>query len=282
YWNKGLKRGKSPSQKRWAEEHFGDIAALENEFRRLAHPRAADSAATADPDGGATTPLGKTSPPSRVPVAAAGAEPGVDPTPTTIAHGTVRMEDHPDFPALKQELEELGYSLVPVEDKSDPPHVAVRHIFDSSGNRIRIEREVRIHPGMRFLDLEHERDHVYQMRDRFRNGEDLPTEVLKEDGKGKLTAANFVPRMKKWQDAIIEYHVRLQEYIRLAERGVDQEILDKHLQGVKAHRSNYWRTGLKEGRSKTQTRWARQHLPDIAELERRVHQVSEAPPQGGQ
>ena len=249
YWKKGVKKGRSLSQTAWAERHFPDIPTLEARVQEL---RAGPLMASAD------------------------AYRGLDPTPTTIAHGTVRMEEHPDFPALRQELEDLGFRLVPVSNPSDAPHVEVRRILDEDGNLLRTEREVQVREGMRFLDLEHERDHVYQMVQRF--DEPVPTTVWEQKANGRLKEISNSPaRMKDWQDAIIEYHVRLQEYIRLAERGVDADTLREHLDGLDLHHNRYWFKGINRKYNINHQKWADKHFPDIPDLQRRAYELRTTP-----
>jgi predicted ABC-type ATPase len=196
-------------------------------------------------------------------LAGAGAERGVDPTPRSIEQGTVRMEEHPSFPHVVEELSDLGYSLVHTEGD---PHVVVRHVMDRAGNILEIQHEVHVQRGMRFLDLEHELAHVHQMTERFPEGPP-PTHI---DGKPKIVP----PKMKGWQDAVLEYHVRLEEYIRLAERAVDPEILAKHAESVDEWRAAY-RKHVDTGRpfEEAERGWARSHFPEIPQLERTVHDL---------
>jgi hypothetical protein len=127
------------------------------------------------------------------------------------------MEEHPEFPQVVNELRRLGYELV--ETAADP-HVVIRHIVDRHGNVLGAEREIHLRPGMRFLDLEHELGHVHQLTGpaRFPDGP-LPTEHVFERPNGvRVKAKLHGPELKRWQDACIEYHVRLQEFLRLSAR----------------------------------------------------------------
>jgi hypothetical protein len=217
-------------------------------------------------------PDGWTGGPDDTRLAGAGAEPGVDPTAESIAQGTVRMEDHPAFPNLRTELRELGYDLVPTTGN---PHVEIRHIVDDGGRLLLVEREVRVQEGMRFLDLEHERGHVLQMTDRARFPDGPPpTEVWRRQPDGSLREVVDAPdRMTAWQDRIVEYHVRLEEFIRLTERGVDPVVLAQHASGLDDARAEYWDRGVKRDLSPTRSGWAREHFPDIPALEERAAQL---------
>jgi hypothetical protein len=206
------------------------------------------------------------------PLATAGAETGEAPTPRSIEQGTVRMEDHPEFPQVVHDLAQRGIDLVHTQGD---PHVVTRHVIDESGQAIKVEAELHARPGMRFLDLEHELGHVDQMmdRNRFPDGPP-PVEVVRQHPDGTRTAVSHAPSaLKGWQDPIVEYHNRLVEYIRLAERGVDPAVLREHAEGVDQWRDRYWRKGLKKGFSESQGAWAQAHFPDIAALEGRVQQL---------
>lgn len=206
------------------------------------------------------------------PLRSAGAEPGVDPTPESIRQGTVRMEEHPDFPRVVEELDGLGFSLV--EDR-DGPRVAIRRVVDQTRTIIARECEVRVVPGMRFIDLEHELGHVRQMTDpgRFPDGPpDSEVELQRSNGNRK-PLRNVPDQLAPWQDVIVEYHVRLQEYIRLAERGVDDEILAEHAKGVDEHQVAYRERGLGHPSMTRGRKWVQQHFGDISELSQRVNDL---------
>ena len=80
------------------------------------------------------------------------------------------MEQHPDYPALVAHLAQRGYPLVV---QTQEPHAVFKRMCDKQGTILREEKYVSVEAGMRFLDLEHEADHVAQLEDRF--GGTLPT-----------------------------------------------------------------------------------------------------------
>ncbi|GIF04473.1 hypothetical protein Asi03nite_20110 [Actinoplanes siamensis] len=195
----------------------------------------------------------------------AGAEVGEAATPETIRQGTVRMELHPEFPRVVEYLEQHGFRLV--EDPQGARAVQ-RDVYDVTGrNLLRTEREVRHLDGMRFLDLEHEVDHVRQLVDRFEGK--VATEAVRErPGNTRKLIENAQGILGKLDNKVVEYHVRLQEYIRLSERGVDAEILAAHAGGVETARSEYQAAVSGRGNQR-RADWARQHFADIPELRRR-------------
>lgn len=75
--------------------------------------------------------------------------------------------------------------------------------------------------------------------------------------------------MTNWQNAIIEYHNRLLEFLRLYDRDASPELLREHAQGVNKWRVQYREKGLKGGRSPTRHAWLQKHFPDIPDLESR-------------
>lgn len=124
-------------------------------------------------------------------------------------------------------------------------------------------------------DLEHELGHVHQLTDRFPD-EPLVTDVVKTLSDGRTVSGKgpeLAGTMTSWQDAIMEYHVRLQEFLRLAERGVDPALLREHAKGVDHWYDEYWKKGISKRRSRTRVAWAEQHFADIAPLQEQVEQI---------
>lgn len=208
---------------------------------------------------------------------------GLDPTPETIKDGTVRMENHPHFQSTVEALKSRGVTLA---EGPPPPHVMVRKIIKPDGTFIRNDIEIVYQKGMRYLDLEHEIGHVDQVLDkaRFPDGP-VPIEVKTQHADGTLSdAPSQVGVLRTWQDAIVEYHNRLQEIVRLSERGASTPVLEEHIGNLEKHAREYANRGIKatvsrEGvrgpsRSPTQGEWQKQHFPDIETLEARVKQIS--------
>lgn len=182
-------------------------------------------------------------------------------TANSVAHGTVRMEEHPGYAAMMNEATAKGFTI-----KHGPARLKITRIHDEKTGAIEIRRELFVTPGMRFLDLEHEIGHLRQLA---RFGESTPVTdvaVRRADGtegkaKGNLLAGIF----KSDQNDIIEYHNRLDEVIRLAERGVPVPVLKEHSDYL-----NQWRMAA-ENSGLGRRSWARTHFPEIPELERKVN-----------
>jgi hypothetical protein len=68
-------------------------------------------------------------------------------------------------------------------------------------------------------------------------------------------------------NSVAEYHNRLEEYIRLAEREVPTAILEEHAEGLDHWRKKAETDGL--GRAGSLDEWAQRYFPDIPALEAR-------------
>jgi hypothetical protein len=197
-----------------------------------------------------------------------GASSGLPPTPENIEMGTVRMEAHPKYASTIAEAEKSGFRVV----SSDRAQVVIRKVIDEKGQCLRIEKELHIQPGMRYLDLEHEMGHIRQATERF-GSNPPPTNIVIEHPGGAISTAKgeqLAGILKTDQNAVMEYHNRLEEYLRLHGRGAGEDILREH-----ASRWNYgigfWRRqavskGMNISNSKL-NQWTREHFPDLQELE---------------
>jgi hypothetical protein len=204
-------------------------------------------------------------------VLSSGAKPGIDATPDTVRQGTVRMEQHPDYGTQVAFLQENGFTVKPT--KGDP-RVVVRQVVGPDGTVLRVEREVLVQPGMRYLDLEHELGHVRQVLDttRFPEGP-KPTDIVTENGRPAPSQSGVLTTK---ENAVIEYHNRLQELVELDRRGLPRDVLREHLDGIdgvpgknKGWRQRY-RSATGGGEKSSMGQFARDRFPDIAPLEVQV------------
>lgn len=87
------------------------------------------------------------------------------------------------------------------------------------------------------------------------------------EAKGELQSGT----MKTEHDSAFEYHNRLQEWIRLAEREAPPDLLAEHAKGVVDWRMWSEAGGLgRSGGRGSFDRWVRATLPDLPDLERRA------------
>lgn len=198
----------------------------------------------------------------------ASARPGEAPTPEAIAHGTVRMEDHPAFKATLAEATSLGFKVL----ERSHARVSNVHVVDATGVVIEARRELHIVPGMRYLDLEHEMGHIRQLV-RFGSSPPPTAKLVRlpngaeVHAEGNLASGVLTSRM----NTIVEYHNRLDEYVRLAGRGAPRAVLDEHATGLSEWRLAAESAGLGYERASIHV-WAKQHFPDIPSLEARCRE----------
>jgi hypothetical protein len=175
------------------------------------------------------------------------------------------MEEHPDYGKAKAELEAAGYKVVPGDP---PPHVERVQYVDGAGNAVGgVHQRVVVQPGMRFLDLEHEAGHVRQFRDRFGGDPPLTDRLVERPGRPPRPANDQSGVLSNRQNDIAEFHNRLQEYNRLAQRRVSPEILTEHAREMSHWYEQYRKAVIGwKGAETRQTPWAREHFSDIASL----------------
>lgn len=193
---------------------------------------------------------------------------GQSPTPETIRQGTVRMEDHPDYNAAIQKVKNAGFEI----RISGEAAVEWTEFYDLNQNLVRVEKVLHVAAGMRYIDLEHELGHFEQLTTRF--GDKVPPLQKKiELPSGHRRDVDVLAGiMTMKQIAILEYHNRLVEFIRLYERGVDVEILNSHAYdqyGVEDSYIDYQRKGINWGKSTTGWAFINTHLPELPELEKK-------------
>ena len=202
----------------------------------------------------------------------AGAKPGKEPTPETIRLGTVRMEAHPEYQAVIQTAKNSGFEIK--YTKGDP-YVKVIEVRDRKRKIIRLEKVLGLQKGMRYIDLEHEIDHIKQL---LRFGEQglLTDRVIEYANGRRVKSRNEEGVITPWQNSILEYHNRLNEFLRLYERGVDVSTLKEHAEGVYEWQQIHFHKGLgghnrgRRGRPNSKQRekraWGRKYFGDISEL----------------
>jgi hypothetical protein len=154
-------------------------------------------------------------------------------TEQTIRWGTVKMQLHPKFEAMLKFLKERKVQLVEIEDIANDVAYTETMIYDKFGTLLRVEKKLEWHPEMRYLDLEHEIDHIIQFEKNLQGK--FCTELKIEKGPGRLSTSDnsmlgFTTRLQK---EFLEYEVRVTELFRLKERGAAKEILNEHLVGIK-------------------------------------------------
>ncbi|GAB5492701.1 MAG: hypothetical protein Phog2KO_29160 [Phototrophicaceae bacterium] len=209
-----------------------------------------------------------------------GARPGVAATEESIRTGEVVMELHPDYAQLLQELEEQGFSLEFFEPNLLPngtyPNVRVilGYIYNSpKGNRQLIDelRRIYVVRGMRYLDLEHEVDHVRQLTNSNYLNNQYAVHAYFQRGNGSLKEMGNIddlPVIRLWQNHIMEYHVRLREFIRLDTNNASRDLIEEHALGLNEARAEYYRAINRNG---DRSGWAQSHFNEIGNLQNQVY-----------
>lgn len=193
---------------------------------------------------------------------------GEDPSEETIRIGTVRMKEHPDFEELETSLSDKGIITKEVEDVTNDVGYTERIVLNARNQKIRTEKTLEWYPEMRFLDLEHEIDHIKQFEENL-NG-DYCTHLVQEKPQGLKTIEDSnLGWLNKPQKAFLEYEVRIREVERLKERGASKTLLDEHIEGLK-EAYNHFRDktkNLQSSKKRAFENWRYEHFPDFKDFD---------------
>lgn len=188
---------------------------------------------------------------------------GEQATAETIKWGTVKMQLHPKFNEIIQFLKDKNVKIIEVENIVEDVAYMELHVFDLQNNLIRTEKTLFWHPEMRFLDLEHEIDHIIQFEKNLNGKYSTITSLLKRAGvevDRELPHLGFTTKLQK---AFLEYEVRTREVFRLKERGIDKLVMEEHLEGLKDAYNTF--NDLFPGHPKDRFKfesWRKEHFPD--------------------
>jgi hypothetical protein len=193
-------------------------------------------------------------------------------TEQTIKWGTVKMQLHPRFGEMMKFLKERKVQLVEIEDVAAEVGYTETMIYDKFGTLLRVEKKLEWHPEMRFLDLEHEIDHVIQFEKNLEGK--FCTELKIEVSPGRIKVPSNSDRKlgytTKVQKALLEYDVRVKEFFRLKRRGVNGKILDEHIAGLENVMTEYTTELKKIRRSQSELsefkNWKDSYFPEFKEV----------------
>ncbi len=208
-----------------------------------------------------------------------GWEQGEPPTPESIRQGTVRMENHPDYEAAIQKALDAGFEI----RISGEAAIEWIELYDLNQKLIRIEKILHVANGMRYIDLEHELDHIKQFTTRF--GHTVPPlqKKIELPNGSRRNVDVLAGIMTTKHKIIVEYHNRLVEFIRLYERCVDIELLKDHAYGSLRNKRDgieYWyirylKKGINWQDSTTGMTWVETYFPDIDSLKEQYDKAIE-------
>jgi hypothetical protein len=194
---------------------------------------------------------------------------GEEATAESIKWGTVKMKLHPRFEEIMKFLKERKVELVEIENVAKDVGYTETRVYDKFDNLLRVEKKLEWYPEMRFLDLEHEVDHIIQFEKNLQGK--FCTDMKKILGEARTpkdytnSKLGFTTRLQK---EFLEYDVRAREIIRLKERSIISKLLDEHLVGLQKviDDYNFWykKAGLSERRIFVE--WKNKYFPDFKEL----------------
>ncbi|MBC8756670.1 hypothetical protein H2O64_18500 [Kordia sp. YSTF-M3] len=192
---------------------------------------------------------------------------GEEATEESIKWGTVKMKLHPRYEQILSFLKENKIRIIELDTDTFLKVGAgyrVRYVFGPKGKKfLRIEKEIEWHPEMRFLDLEHEIDHVLQFEKNLNN---KSVTVVSKEVNGKtidisLNKQILLGRLSDRKMIFLEAEVRIREVERLKTSNVPQNILKEHEDAL----NNFWLPKTKKAivDNKKLLIWVKEKFPDF-------------------
>lgn len=199
-----------------------------------------------------------------------GAKLGESPTEESIKVGTVRMEEHPNYQKLIKEVKDKGYEIV--EDET--AFVSLVEVINKNREIIAVEKKLHVLPRMRYLDLEYEVGHIRQL-ERFGENEIFTDRLIERpNGQRVLVTKQADNVIAQWQNNVMEYHNRLDEFLRLYERGGEPELLFEHVDEANGGITYWYKQYIKSvGEKKSRSQWVEEYFPDLKQLRARYNQI---------
>jgi len=193
---------------------------------------------------------------------------GEDASEETIRIGTVRMKEHPDFENIRTFLSVRDVIIEEIEDVTNDVGYIERIVLNAANQKIRTEKILAWHPEMRFLDLEHEIDHIKQFESNLK-GKYCTHLVRKTSQNRKTIEDSTFGYLKESKKAFLEYEVRITEVLRLKERGASKTLLDEHIEGLRATYNHFRHKtkNLQGSRKRTFEDWRSKHFPDFEDFD---------------
>ncbi len=249
----------------------GGVAESRGPESSMKHPEAEK---TSEPVGGAHSP---TEPTTRGPKSTESAETapshgqaletearqGLPKSVESVANGTVEMELHPRYSEIVGEANKRGFKI----QNGDGAKVEILELRDERGKVLETKKTIYVKPKMRFLDLEHEFDHVLQLE---KIGDPATERMVQLDNGAKRRPIGNESQgiVTTRQNSILEYHNRLKEMLRLIDKKAPADVLKEHAKGVNEWRINAEDAGLGRDESRINA-FARDNFPEIKEWEHR-------------
>jgi hypothetical protein len=186
-----------------------------------------------------------------------GAEIGEALSDLTKKWGTAKMKlMKGEFETVLKMLDEKGIKLVETSNIDDV-YFMVTKIIDKKRKVIRIEKILSVHPEMRFLDLQHELDHITQFESALRG--EFCTSVRFEGALQEASASKAanLGRLKNSQMEFLEFENRVREIRRLKHNDAPQQVIDKHIDGIKPYEKDYFKY------KNSEKKWIDNYFPEF-------------------
>jgi len=133
---------------------------------------------------------------------------------------------------------------------------------------VRIDKIIEWHPEMRFLDLEHEIDHIIQLERNLQGKYATTTEIIKRPGVEVPQAMPKLGYLTIVEKNFLEYEVRVKEVLRLKANGAPKELIKEHLEGLKEAYNTFINSKPKYiGDRLKFEEWQKKHFPDFNEFD---------------
>lgn len=191
-----------------------------------------------------------------------GAKIGEEVSEETIRLGTIKMKLHPSFKEKIDFLKEKGINVT-YHNNIEDIWYQVRKFLNKDYSFNRIEKEMRVHPEMRFLDFEHEIDHVLQFEINLKNN---VTYVAREfDGNVFRLPNNKAAKYGKlnnYQMTFIEIENRIKEINRLKNNKATGEIIQEHTRGLIEEISLFYKD-INSKNKNSVSRWISENFPNF-------------------
>lgn len=160
----------------------------------------------------------------------------------------------------------IKLEFVPVVSKKPlTPRIKLERKIDKNGEHLD-NYQLIIYEKMAYFVLLHELDHIEQVVTRFwAQGLMFFTTVLEEKDRGWRQINHYPGLITMWQNTILEYEVRLLEFIRLYQSNSDKVTTKESARQAVIWSQKYWAAvGL--GQSKSKLAWEKQFTPNLSEL----------------
>lgn len=191
---------------------------------------------------------------------------GDEATEQTIKWGTVKMKLHPKFNDIIKFLKERNIDVKEIDDVTQDVGYTERFVYDKNGTTLlRVDKILEWHPEMRFLDLEHEIDHVLQLE---KNLKSKSATVVSREVNGKildLPPRKAVPlgKLNQAQMTFVEVENRIREINRLKSNNAPTKLIDEHISELEIWKKQFIQDLKNTSNTNSLKRWINEKFPNF-------------------